>query len=320
MFRFTAAVALFVAVQSQLDDPPADEVAPEELGGDVFKPWCTVASDCLEGTFPSNVGNDIQCVSGSCVCAGSYEDPGATLGAEFTGWACVAQGEQPPLIDMEFTFAWNDANLDCRRRPPSFDAVLLQEIINFFQMTDFFLSAAYCGSIHFIGRGKTRMAGKTGFSNFFANNNVNPFGAPTVTGERVAIAVRSCNVVAPVASSALLSGLCQPLSCVSGNTLLVSSDITKLSTCEVTPPATPLPGTPQPGESPGVRVVPVSDDGISTAGIFGIAFGTAVFVAAIIAVVAYCVRDKQTVEHHEYPSTQIQINNGPDTEEGDIIV
>eukprot|EP01060_Flectonema_neradi_P041737 TRINITY_DN99_c7_g1_i1.p1 TRINITY_DN99_c7_g1~~TRINITY_DN99_c7_g1_i1.p1 ORF type:complete len:321 (+),score=68.65 TRINITY_DN99_c7_g1_i1:50-1012(+) len=294
------------------DAAPQDEAAPQEApldNPDVFEAWCSEAAHCVVDPT-TNFANDVQCVQGACQCTGAWEDPGK--GTEYGGWVCVPLGESIPQIPMEYEISWEGDSIDCINRPAGFTETLRNELLAFFAMTELELSEPFCGSIHYLGRGNTALAGKTGFADTFANNPNNPYGAPTVVGQKSSIASTACTPVLPVLTMAKIGALCQPLSCVAGYTLVNSGNINVLSACVVTPPpgvvATLPPST---GTAPPFVQVRDSDDTMHYGGLLGIAFGSAILVGGIVAVVVYT----QTKSSHEQLDEEQQQNmeqNGPD--------
>ena len=315
--RIVSAAVLLMAAHAQ--DAPVEDVAPEEVGRDIFQGWCSTAQNCFVGNFPADAGSDIQCNSGSCVCSGSYEDPGIALGADFTGWACVPQNAGFTEFDMIYAIVWNSQTIDCENRPVAFDAAIVEAAVAFFELTNLEFTPVLCGSIHMTIKGRTRLAGKRGFSEMLANDNNNPFGAPVVTGQKVILAP-TCTAVSPVATTVLINGLCQPLSCITGFTLVTSGSITAPSQCVVTPPVGVVAtAVPQPDGTGVVIVNRSSGDDLSYGAIFGIAFGSAALIAIVVGVVALVLNKKapeeEPIQLNEEEQVQQNENNGPDKED-----
>ena len=306
--RTVSAAILIASSYAQMDDAPGDVI-------DEFENWCVVSSNCVVNPN-ENTGTDVQCVNGACTCMGAYEDPGASRGMAFRGWTCVRLGQPIPVLDMEYRITWESAAVDCVNRPATFDAALRAALIAYFTMTELDLSPAFCGSAHYVARGRTANGGRPGFADSFATNANNPFGAPTVIGQKTTLAAATCTPVSPVATMSLVGSLCQPLSCVTGYTLVNSGSVTVLSACVVNPPPGVVATLP-----PSVPVDPVvttkdSDDGIPVGGLFGIAFGSALFVGLILLAVVYFTRSPAPETEVEQDNLQEEdSNNGPDKEQ-----
>eukprot|EP01060_Flectonema_neradi_P019116 TRINITY_DN2611_c1_g1_i1.p1 TRINITY_DN2611_c1_g1~~TRINITY_DN2611_c1_g1_i1.p1 ORF type:complete len:319 (+),score=61.52 TRINITY_DN2611_c1_g1_i1:45-1001(+) len=297
------------------EDAPGDVTAPEDVPVELFEDWCSTAVDCIEDGATS-VDDGVSCVKGSCKCSGDYVDPGEVFGSEYSGWSCVkAATPELPSILMKYVIEWNSQDIDCLNRPAGFDLSLKEAMVSFFELTDFEMSIAYCGSIHFAGSGRSRLAGKPGFSDHFASNPNNPYGAPAVTGQKASLQV-SCTPVYPQTSAVLLSGICQPVTCAEGYTLVNSGKVDVPSACVVTPPPGVIAtGVPSPFVGHG-GVVTTSDDSLSVGSALGISFGVAVFVGILIMVVVFfCKSSPSNIEQEEDNLQQEQQNNGPDKDD-----
>ena len=307
--RTVSAAILIASSYAQMDDAPGDVVVDE------FDNWCVDSTHCTVDPT-ENTGTDVQCVNGACTCTGAFEDPGASLGADFRGWSCVRLGQPAPVLNMEYRITWDSAAVDCVNRPATFDAALRAALIAYFTMTELELSPAFCGSAHYVAKGRTANGGRTGFADSFATNTNNPFGAPTLLGQKTTLAAAACTPVSPVATMSLVGSLCQPLSCVTGYTLVNSGSVNVLSACVVNPPPGVVATLP-----PSVPVAPVvivrdSDDSLPVGGLLGIAFGSALFVGLILLAVLYFTRSPAPDTEVEQDNLQEEdSNNGPDKEQ-----
>ena len=302
-FRVASAVLVAVASAQVIDDSPSDapQDAPQEVP-DTFGDWCRVASDCVQ--VPAAFGSDVQCIRGACVCSGAYVDPSASQGSEYTGWICVPIGQPIPSIELTYRVEWTDQTANCNDRPADFDAKLRSEFIEFFGLTDFTFSEAYCGSIHFGITGKTTVGGRTGFASRFAADSSNPFGAPTVFGQKTSLT--TCQAVSPIATAATVGSLCQPLSCIQGFNLRSSGSLNVLSTCT----ATPVPTTLAPSQTTAPAVsTSTSDDDLSIGAILGIVFGVSFFIVIVVLVILFFVRRSTQIDSIEQEQSTEKENN-----------
>eukprot|EP01060_Flectonema_neradi_P040651 TRINITY_DN935_c1_g1_i1.p1 TRINITY_DN935_c1_g1~~TRINITY_DN935_c1_g1_i1.p1 ORF type:complete len:353 (+),score=79.30 TRINITY_DN935_c1_g1_i1:67-1125(+) len=296
------------------DEAPVDgpvDSAPQDTT-DNFADWCAVAADCVVGTLDPAAANDVQCIQGSCVCSGAYEDPGALITPDYAGWSCVLIGEPMPFFDMSYTFEWSDENVNCADRAADFDETLRSEVITYFSMSTLTMSEPFCGSIHMAGTGSTQLGGRTGFGNYFASNPVNQFGAPVVVGQKSSLS--SCNAVSPVSTAVQVGTLCQPLSCIPGYNLVSSGSVSVLSACVVDPSPSGSTNTPTPGTA-SVNVVNSNDDDISLGAAMGIAFGISALIVIAVAVIFFNGRKSNSISDHPAEERDIKQNNGPDSDQ-----
>ena len=309
--RTVSAAILIASSYAQMGDTPDD--APVDVVNE-FEDWCIDSTHCF--VVPNeNAGTDVQCVNGACTCMGAYEDPGASLGADFRGWTCVRLGQPIPILDMEYRITWESAAVDCVNRPANFDAALRAALVAYFTMTELDLSAAFCGSAHYVARGRTAIGGRPGFADSFATNANNPFGAPTVIGQKTSLAAAACTPVSPVATMALVGSLCQPFSCVTGYTLVNSGSVNVLSACVVNPPPGVVATLPPSVPVDPVVIVRDSDDSLPFGALLGIAFGSALVVGLVLLGVLYCTRSPAPDAEEIKLEEQQRDNNGPDKDE-----